>query len=132
MTSAIEVHAAALRAAQVTDADLGKLALWLMLDDSEHGDFGLCQPEVAERLGFDHRKMHPGERYEVSAAALSILAERYEASAAALSILAEFARLTPFQRWFQRNHTETERKQFNERDLRMMEIGFTKHGRENS
>lgn len=118
MTSAIEVHAAALRVAQVTGDEALELAQWMCSDEGRLEDAGWYKCEVASRLGYER---HVGTA-----------ADRFEFAAGALIVAAEFARMTPFERWFKTNHTEAERKKFSTRDIEMMAIGFTKHGRENT
>lgn len=118
MTSAVEVQQAALRIALRSKESAVELADWLIAEDGSLDDRGWNRCEIADELGFKRYSMKPAERYEVAAAALLLAAE--------------FDRLTPFQQWFQRNHTTQERERFTERDLQMMEIGFTKHGRENT
>lgn len=110
MTSVIEVHVAALRAAPLQDGDALQLARYMVDPDNVH------KPDIARTLGYSAYDVEPAERLELAAAALLLAAE--------------FDRLTPFQQWFQRNHTKEERERFTERDLKMMEIGFTKYGRQ--
>ena len=117
MSSAIEVHAAALRVAQVTGDEALELAQWMCSDEGRLEDAGWYKSEVATRLGYER---HTGQ-----------LADRLEFAAGALIIAAEFARMTPFERWFKTKHTEAERKKLSARDIDMMRIGFTKYGTEN-
>lgn len=112
MTSVIEVHVAALRAASLQGEDALELARYMVDPDP------IRQPEVARKLGYAYYDTEPAGRLELAAAAL-ILAAEYE-------------RLTPFERWFKTKHTEAERKKFSGRDIDMMRIGFTKYGTENT
>ena len=115
MTSAIEVHAAALRLALHSADEAHEFADWMMASADQLGDRGWNKCEIADRLGYNRFSTKPAERYELAAAAL-ILA-------------AEFERLSPFEQWFMRNHTKEERERYNDRDKQMMEIGFTNYGR---
>ena len=116
MTSVIEVHVAALRLALHSGDEAHEFADWMMASTDQLADRGWNTCEIADHLGYNRFNIEPAERYEVAAAALLLAAE--------------FDRLTPFQQWFQRNHTKEERERFTERDLKMMEIGFTKYGRQ--
>ena len=112
MTSAIEVHAAALRIVLHSSDEACKLAEGLMVNASLAENRGFKRCELAENFGFDPARMGKAERYEIAAAALTIAAE-YEQL------------LTPFEKWFRRKYTASERQQFTSRDRRLMEIGFT-------
>ena len=118
MTSAIEVHAAALRVAQVTGDEAIELAEWMIASQGSLEDRGWYSSEVAKKYGYKRNE--------------SVDADRYEFAAGALIVAAEFARMTPFERWFKTNHTEAERKKFSTRDIDMMRAGFTRHGKENT
>ena len=109
MTSVIEVHVAALRAAPLQDGDALQLARYMVDPDNVH------KPDIARTLGYSAYDVEPAERLELAAAALIIAAE--------------YERLSPFEQWFMRNHTKEERERFNDRDKQMMEIGFTNYGR---
>ena len=110
MTSVIEVHVAALRAAPLQDGDALQLARYMVDPDNVH------KPDIARTLGYSAYDVEPAERLELAAAAL-IIAVEYE-------------RLTPFEKWFQRHYTKDERERFTDRDKQMMEIGFTNYGRQ--
>lgn len=109
MTSEVEVQLAALRAANLTGDEAEELARGMIAEDLYTGN------ETVRRLGYRRSSMKAAERYTIAAAALLLTAE--------------FASLTPFQQWFKRSHTPEERDRFTERDLMMMEIGFTQYGR---
>lgn len=115
MKSEIDLWLAALRAAVLSSADAVELALWLTTPDEILDEHGWSHSKVADRHGFKRDDLKPAERYTISAAALLLAVENVS--------------LTPFQQWFQRNYTAQERMRFTERDVQMMEIGFTQHGR---
>lgn len=115
MKSEVELQLAALRLTLLKSDDAVELALWLTTPDEILDEHGWSHSKVADRLGFKRDRIEAAERYTVAAAALLLAAEA--------------ASLTPFQRWFQHTFTCDEQKQFTKRDLQMMEIGFTQHGR---
>ena len=115
MTSEVELQLAALRLILLKSDDAVELALWLTTPDETLDEHGWSHSPVADRLGFKRDRIEAAERYTVAAAALLLAAEA--------------ASLTPFQQWFQRNHTAQERMRFTKRDVQMMEIGFTQYGR---
>ena len=117
MTSEIEAHAAALRNAPLQHGEHAQLAAWLVLSEDVLDELN-WEPDAVNKLGM--------QRARVSMQ----LVDRLHTASALLMIAAEFARMTPFQQWFQRNHTKEERERFTERDLKMMEIGFTNYGRQ--
>lgn len=104
MTSVIEVHVAALRAAPLQDGDALQLARYMVDPDNVH------KPDIARTLGYSAYDVEPAERLELAAAAL-ILAAEYE-------------RLTPFEKWFQRHYTSDERKKLSQSDIKYLKIGF--------
>lgn len=115
MKSEVDMWLAAFRAAKLSSDDAVELALWLTSPDETLDEQGWSHSKVADRHGFKRDDLKPAERYTISAAALLLAVENVS--------------LTPFQQWFQRNYTAQERMRFTERDVQMMEIGFTQHGR---
>ena len=115
MKSEVDMWLAAFRAAKLSSDDAVELALWLTSPDETLDEQGWSHSKVADRHGFKRDDLKPAERYTISAAALLLAVENVS--------------LTPFQQWFQRNHTEQERMRFTKRDVQMMEIGFTQYGR---
>ena len=104
MTSVIEVHVAALRAAPLQDGDALQLARYMVDPDNVH------KPDIARTLGYSAYDVEPAERLGLAAAAL-ILAAEYE-------------RLTPFEKWFQRHYTKDERNKLSRSDIKYLKIGF--------
>ena len=75
MSSAIEVHVAGLRAARVSSDDAHSLALWLMLDQGALDEYNIDRPDIAKQFGYEHCSIEEGDRLEIAAACLLLVAE---------------------------------------------------------